>query len=90
MNVTIGIHIEVDPRGFQKKYHIDGCSQSAFDADVCRIFTKYLIEKLRRGPFKVKLCENAKNIYFLKHPLRVSLRFGLRVSFIFLQGYRKV
>ena len=41
------------------------------------------------SPFKVKLPKNLKNSYFPKRALHVSLPFGLRVTFIFPQEYRK-
>ena len=39
---------------------------------------------------KLSCAKTQKNSYFPKHALRVSLPFVLRVSFIFLQEYRKV
>ena len=51
---------------------------------------KYLPKQKGWSPFKVKLCENTKNSYFPQHALHASLPFVLRVSFIFLQGYRKI
>ena len=42
------------------------------------------------SPFKVKLPENLKNSYFPKRVLRVSVPFGIRVTFVFPQEYRKV
>ena len=71
--------------------HIDGCYQSVCEAAVSRIFPKHLGKQTWRSCFKVKLCKNSKNSYFPKRALlRVSLSFGLRVSFIFLKVYRKV
>ena len=70
--------------------HIDGCFQSVCEAAVSRIFPKHLGKQTWRSCFKVKLWKNSKNSYFPKRALlRVSLSFGLRVSFIFLQGYRR-
>ena len=96
MNITVGIFLKLDPCGLQQKCipgdfpqfvklpllrtYISGCFQSAREAADSSLF-------------KVKLCENSKSRFFPKRALRVSfwsLSFGLSVSFIFLQGYRKV
>ena len=77
---------------------ISCCFQSAREAADSRIFTKYLAKQRWRSLFNTlkrlrKLCENSKNMFFPKRALRVSfwsLSFGLRFSFILLQGYRKV
>ena len=104
--MTIGIRLKIDPSGLHRrcisgdfpqllelpllKTHIGGCFQSVREAAVCRIFANYIGKQTWRSRFKVRLCENSKNSYFPKRPLRVSVPFGLRVIFIFLGGYRKV
>ena len=74
----------------QLRTHIGSCFQSVCEAAVTRIFSKYRGKKTWWNPFTVKLYENPKNSNFPECPLRVSLPFGIRVTFIFLQEYRKV
>ena len=74
----------------QLRTQIGGCFQSAREAAISKIFSKYLGKQTWQSPFEIKLCENPKNSYVLKRALLASLSFGLRVSFILLQGYGKV
>ena len=103
MNIAIGICSKIDiSRLLQECFsgdfsqllelrllrtHIGGCFQSVPLQNICRVFTKNHCDGVF---FKVKLPENLKNSYFPKSALRVFLPFGLRVTFIFAQEYRKV
>ena len=88
MNITIGIRLKINPRGFQQKCisgdfpqllelpllktHIGGCFQSVPEAAVSRVFAKYRAKRTWWSPFKVKLCRNLKKVIF-QNALCVSL-----------------
>ena len=64
--------------------------------NTCRWLQSVRLQNIRKekqmwwNHFKVKLPENLKNSYFPKRFLRVSVPFGIRVTFVFPQEYRKV
>ena len=101
--MAIGICLKIDTSGLQQKCfsgdflqllelhlivtHIGGCFQRVRLQNIGKVFRK---KPVWWSPFQVKMPENLKISYFPKRALRVSLPFGLRVTIILPQEYRKV
>ena len=99
MNMAIGICLKIDTTGLQQKYfsgdfqqllelcllrtHIGGCFQSVHLQNICKVSRKSQCDG-------VLLKWNCPKSYFTKCTLHVSLPFGLRVTIIVPQEYRKV
>ena len=107
LNMAIGIHLKIDPKGLQQKQfsrdfpqllelrllraQIDGCFQSVRFRGSCLQNIREVARKTNvMESLWIEAAQNWKNSYFPKLALCVSLLFGLRVSFIFIQGHWKI